>query len=137
MNSRQVNRIGKRLLGRSYLGTFALDKVPLARLGGRNHKRLQHFIINTQTSNLPGKHWVAVSTHQRKAYYFDSFGLPPPSLLVRQLRNGGIKEITYNTRQVQAFNTQVCGRLALQHLRNTNLRGGIGGLSRWSQALVH
>ena len=36
-------------------------------------------IINTDSSNLPGKHWVAVYVSAYKvAEYFDSFDQPPP-----------------------------------------------------------
>lgn len=36
-------------------------------------------IINTDTNNLPGKHWIAIYvTKQKSAEYFDSFNQPPP-----------------------------------------------------------
>ena len=36
------------------------------------------FIINTDTRNLPGRHWVAIYINKQKSgEYFDSFGRPP------------------------------------------------------------
>ena len=136
MFTNQINRRAKQRLGSAYLGAWPLNRVPIAQF---NHRKLQHFIINTQTSNLPGQHWIAVSIHQRRAYIFDSFGQPPPRLLIKALRHGGITQrggIYYNTQQVQTYGTKNCGELALRHLFNMHLRGGIGGLSRW-KTLIH
>lgn len=135
-NTLQLDKMARQLFSNNtYLGTFPINQVPTKRF---NHNRLQHFIINTQTSNLPGQHWIAVSLHQRRAYVFDPFGQPPPSLLIQQLlQHGGIQQIYYNTKQVQPINSQICGQLALQHLHNvSNLRGGIRRLSYW-KAFVH
>jgi len=128
----QLYRIGKRLFGYRYLGTFPLDKVPPF----IKNATMQHFIINTHTSNLPGRHWLAVTIHNNKAYIFDSFGVPPPSLLVNQLKLYGVNKIYYNQRQIQAFGTYTCGQLSLKHLLNVDLRGGARGISGW-KAYVH
>lgn len=138
LTTSELTQKGKHLLGpRLYLGTFAIDRVPQV-ICHRGQPQQVHFIINTQTSNLPGQHWVAVSIDclHHTAYIFDSFGQPPPTLLVKQLRSH-VKRIYYNTRQVQAPNTQNCGQLALQHLLHiANLRGGARGLPYW-KAFVH
>ena len=133
MHTIQVNRVGKSLFGYRYLGTFALDKVPLHFI---RDAKLQHFIINTQTSNLPGQHWIAVTVcDNNKAYIFDSFGVPPPTLLINQLKRRGIRKIYYNKRQVQNFGTLLCGQLALQHLLHVDLSGRTRGLSAWKASL--
>jgi len=133
MHTIQVNRVGKSLFGYRYLGTFALDKVPLHFI---RDAKLQHFIINTQTSNLPGQHWIAVTVcDNNKAYIFDSFGVPPPTLLINQLKRRGIKRIYYNKRQVQNFGTLLCGQLALRHLLHVDLSGRTRGLSAWKASL--
>lgn len=133
MDTTQVNRLGKSLFGYRYLGTFALDKVPLHFI---RDAKLQHFIINTQTSNLPGQHWIAVTVYDNeKAYIFDSFGVPPPSLLVNQLKRRGIQKIYYSQQQVQNFGTLLCGQLALQHLLHVDLSGRARGVSVWKTSL--
>lgn len=133
MNTNQLDRAGKRVLGYRYLGTFPLDRVPQF----MKDAALQHFIINTQTSNLAGQHWIAVTiVHNSKAYIFDSFGQAPPTLLVNQLKQRSIHKIYYNKRQLQPFNTTFCGQLALIHLINADFGGRIGGLSH-RQANLH
>lgn len=133
MDTTQVNRLGKSLFGYRYLGTFALDKVPLHFI---KDAKLQHFVINTQTSNLPGQHWIAVTVYDNeKAYIFDSFGVPPPSLLVNQLKRRGIQKIYYSQQQVQNFGTLLCGQLALQHLLHVDLSGRARGVSVWKTSL--
>lgn len=133
MLTAQVNRVGKSLFGYRYLGTFALDKVPLHFI---KDAKLQHFIINTQTSNLLGQHWIAVTVYDNdKAYIFDSFGVPPPTLLVNQLKKRGIRKIYYSKRQIQPFDTLICGQLALQHLLHVDLSGRTRGISAWKASL--
>jgi len=127
MNTDQLNRAGKRIMGYRYLGTYPLDKVPQL----MKNVMMQHFVINTQTSNLSGQHWIAVTVlHNSKAYIFDSFGLPPPTLLIKQLKHQGITRIYFNKRQIQPFNTSFCGQLALLHLINADFGGRVGGVSR-------
>lgn len=132
MNTYQLNRVGRHLFGYRYLGTYALDQVPTRFV---TKARLQHFIINTHTSNLPGEHWVAVSVQNNIAYIFDSFGIPPPTLLVSQLKQRGITKIYYNKKQIQPFDTTICGQLSLKHLLNVDLRGGARGVSSWKAAI--
>lgn len=133
MHTTQVNRMGKALFGYRYLGTFALDKVPLHFI---KDAKLQHFIINTQTSNLPGQHWIAVTVcDSDRAYIFDSFGVPPPTLLISQLRQRGIRKIYYNKKQIQSFDTLLCGQLALQHLLHVDISGRTRGISAWKASL--
>ena len=133
MNTTQINRMGKTLFGYRYLGTFALDKVPLHFI---QDAKLQHMIINTHTSNLPGQHWIAVTVcDNNKAYIFDSFGVPPPTLLINQLKQRGIQKIYYSKHQIQPLNTIICGQLALQHLFNVDVSGRTRGLSTWKASL--
>lgn len=135
MDTLQLDRMGKRLFGYRYLGTFPLDKVPLHFI---RNATLQHFVINTHTSNLHGQHWIAVTVHNNnKAYIFDSFGVPPPTLLVNQLQRRGITKIYYSKHQVQPFNTEICGELALSHLLHVDILGRARGLSGWKTSPLH
>lgn len=124
MNRDELDRMGRLLLGYRYLGTFPLDMAPPL----MKDAVIQHFIINTHTSNLEGQHWLAVTVCNNKAYIFDSFGQPPPSLLVKQLREQRVNKIYYNRRQIQQFGTYICGSLAIKHLVNADLCGRTGGI---------
>lgn len=98
----------------NYVGTFSVDKIPSMRT-----KTPFHFIINNQTRNLPGQHWIAVTVFKNSsAYVYDPYGFPPPSLLVQNLRKTlGINDIKYNKEQHQVTGSSNCGLLSLQHLR--------------------
>ena len=36
------------------------------------------YIVNTDKSDQPGEHWIAIYFYNdKKAFYFDSYGIPP------------------------------------------------------------
>jgi len=75
----ELNRIGKELFGKKYLGTFAQDKLPIV-----IYKLPSLFaIINVDTMGQPGSHWVAVAglENSNKIMVFDSFGRSSKKLL--------------------------------------------------------
>ena len=49
-----------------FRGTHAWDEIPKL-------KNLECCIINLDTSNQPGSHWVAIYKYKNKMYMFDSF----------------------------------------------------------------
>ena len=78
--------------------------------------------MNNQSANLPGQHWMAVSIHANgRAYFFDSFGMPPPAQLIKQLINQlhVSTPIDYNTIQYQNPLATDCGDWVLKYIRKT------------------
>ena len=74
------------------------------------------FIVNTDDSDLPGRHWVSVYfSDNGDAYYFDSYGLPPIheeilQFLKRHSKQNWIsQEGSYNHQRVQSLFSNVCG----------------------------
>ena len=72
METQEINRL--LIDEKNYIGTFArellLNCLPLKRKCG--------LIINTDTHDLPGKHWIAIYLGENGGReYFDSYGLPP------------------------------------------------------------
>ena len=59
-----------------------------------------------------GTHWVAWWKDGNNKFYFDSYGLQPPTELINYLG-----AITYNTHQVQKAGTVICGHLCLYVLK--------------------
>ena len=59
-----INRIP--LLKFRYLGSFPSDYVP-------NFDNDTFAIINTQPSNMQGKHWIIMANSRQKLYFADSF----------------------------------------------------------------
>ena len=74
-------------------------------------------IVNLDTSNGPGTHWVAYYKNKNFKEYFDSFGnLQPPIEIIAYLK----EPIVYNYKQKQKFNTVNCGHLCLKFLIEKN-----------------
>lgn len=70
-------------------------------------------IVNLDSSEGPGTHWVAYYKNKSFVQYFDSFGnLKPPKEVVSYLG----KNITYNYTQYQTYDSVICGHLCLYFL---------------------
>lgn len=68
----QLEKIGKKLIGNGFGGVFPRDKMTF--------KYGPFIIVNTDTSDLPGEHWVALVKDNGKIYGYDSFGRKLTSL---------------------------------------------------------
>lgn len=72
-------------------------------------------IVNLDSMNGSGTHWVCYRKKRNSVIYFDSFGnLPPPSELVNYL--GPSVNIQYNYDRQQEFDSVICGHLCLKFL---------------------
>jgi len=94
-----------------FLNVYSLDTLP--KTSGPFYDT--SLIINTDTHNLPGQHWVAIHARKDEAYYFDSFGQPPPTTIATWLSKYYSKW-TSNTRQVQSINSNFCGYFCIHFL---------------------
>lgn len=75
-------------------------------------------ILNLNTSNKPGSHWVCYLKRNNQVNYFDSFGnLKPPLELVQYLKNC---TIFYNHDRYQHLSYD-CGHQCLLFLYNKNI----------------
>ena len=87
------------------LGVFARDQIPA----------LTYFpcalIVNTDTSDLPGKHWIAFYYESKeKSEFFDSYGHSPDYF--------DLNAQTYNETRVQSSISDTCGQFCLYYLLN-------------------
>ena len=76
------------------------------------------FVVNTDTSDGPGLHWVAVS-FDRFGYseYFDSFGLPPVhSDIATFIDKNSFYPFVYNSRFLQDMTSSVCGLYVIYYV---------------------
>jgi hypothetical protein len=80
-------------MGRKFVGVYPLNRLPQFLKPGC-------YVINTQTSELPGEHWIAVYVECYKIKVFDSYGFFYPDKLVNTLQRLG-RKIHYNRRQYQ------------------------------------
>jgi endo-beta-N-acetylglucosaminidase D len=68
-------------------------------------------IVNLDTNQGPGTHWVAYRKHGSNVEYYDSMGNLRPSRQVVDYFRGN--KITYNYDAHQNYNTYNCGHLCL------------------------
>lgn len=73
-------------------------------------------VINTDTSDGPGIHWVAAYIDPwQRGWYFDSYGFPPPPILVYFL-NARTIYWTFSDTTLQSVTSTTCGYFCLYFL---------------------
>lgn len=74
-------------------------------------------IVNLDSADGEGTHWVCYRKKKDHVLYFDSFGnLRPPTELIKYF--GPEANIGYNYKRQQQFDSVICGHLCLQFLCN-------------------
>jgi hypothetical protein len=116
MYSHQLNKLGKQHVY-GFIGTFALDKLP--KHIGSPPKSL---IVNTDTQNLPGRHWIAVSYECGGiAYAFDPLGFYYPAALISYLHRNPYQKVHYNYIMYQKPWEHNCGQHCISFLQSRTL----------------
>lgn len=110
MDSLQLSTICNQLLGTDFEGVFASNNLPT----GNNPNR--SFIINTDSKNLPGQHWIAVIIRDNVGYVFDSLSMIPPPLRLTNWMNQRYHQWNYNKRRVQPIDSTLCGVYCIHFL---------------------
>ena len=90
-----------------FKGVFLRDTLP------KRPSKRECGILNLDSSDGGGTHWVAWWKDGQDKYYFDSYGLQPPNEMIRYLKGN----ILYNTEQVQQADQVFCGHLCLYILK--------------------
>lgn len=108
MNSKQISVNMTKLLGDFFLGVFPSDKLP------KNINAVPcAFIANTDSSDKPGKHWVAFFIGTNFVVeYFDSYGLSP-TLPAFKNYVSCFKKCIHNKKQLQGFLSSTCGQYCM------------------------
>ena len=93
---------------RGFLGVFPMNQLP---------RHVPHLpallIVNTQTDNQPGQHWLCLFlTGDGRGEVFDSFGMAPPPSITRWLRRR-VRDWTYNRFTYQSPLSATCGAFVL------------------------
>ena len=111
---------------RHWRGVFMRDDLPAD--GAQKRER---GIVNLDSAEGAGTHWVAYDARPDRLLYFDSYGLPPPAELIHYLRARGrpLTPLEYSTFRVQTSQDgPICGHLCLHvlnglsHRSKSNLR---------------
>lgn len=123
LNENDLKTYAKRLKIKYFRNVFMRDNLP------KKPYQNECAIVNLDSINGPGTHWVAYCKKNNHVYYYDSFGdLPPPLELVNYFGGGGGcgsgggggANIYYNYLKYQNFNTVICGHLCLTFLYHFN-----------------
>jgi len=107
MNTNELNAYN---IGFHYRGCFPADCLPTV------DRSPFGIITNTDPSNLPGTHWVAIFLKNRIGEYFDSAGSYPPPRIEKYL-NRNCLYWKFNRKLIQQPNTMSCGRYCLYFLK--------------------
>ena len=94
-----VKKIGLK----NFRGVFLRDTLP------KKPKRNECAIMNLDDISGNGTNWVAWFKRGNNKFYFDSFGLPPPTELSNYLNS----YVFYLTEQIQPRQEVICGHLCL------------------------
>lgn len=90
-------------------GVFPADGIPM---------RLDlpaALIANTQTSDMPGLHWVGLFIKKNgHGYFFDSYGCRPGTTYMKDAIKRNCRLWCYNKKPLQAIGSDVCGQYCLQ-----------------------
>ena len=73
-------------------------------------------ILNLDSMDGKGTHWVAWYKNKGTKYYFDSYGIKPPKEMHKYLKS----PIFYNSIQIQEPGTYICGHLCIYVLEELN-----------------
>lgn len=71
---------------------------------------VQAYIVNTDSSDRSGEHWIAVIFNRNgESTYFDSYGLPPLDTEIMSFIHNNSSSWTYNKQVIQSLLGVVCG----------------------------
>ncbi len=103
MNTQQLLYLGEKYIN-NFIGVFPLNELPPILKAPCN------FIVNTDTGNLPGTHWIAVRCKKYGiSYVFDPLGFNYPSLLCYYISRRSLR-VHYNRKSFQNPLNTTCGQ---------------------------
>jgi len=109
--------------------------LPADRLPPRVTDKPKLYVVNTDPSHLPGKHWTAFYfPRDAPAEYFDSLGKKPLPEFQQFLEENSNHGYMYNKKRLQGYKTNSCGHFCLFYATyrcqmNLSMENIIGKLS--------
>ena len=114
MSNFEIENAVKKMGLKNFRGVFLRDTLT------KKPKRNECAIMNLGDSSGDGTQWVAWFKSGDKKWYFDSFGLPPPTEL-----NDYLGDVFYPTEQIQPRQEVFCGHLCLFVLKEMQKGKGL------------
>lgn len=109
LSNEDLDRIGPKLLGSLYQGAISKNELPQNTNDGVYVVNMQSTGQHTHDGISGGTHWAGLLRNKGKAFYFDSFGFPPPI----EVSSSEGKESAYFGKQVQPLKSLLCGYYVL------------------------
>lgn len=80
------------------------------------------YVINTDTDNKSGAHWIAIinKPNLNRVIYYDSLGSPPNLAFIKFMRTS-YKKIMYNSSPIQGAGSLTCGYYVIYCIRQIDL----------------
>jgi hypothetical protein len=105
-----IEKVGRKVLGPIFKGVYPQDMFPVEKVG--------YYVINTDTSNESGTHWVAVINTKKYIYVHDSYGRDTKTILKHIVHKAKMakKTLIKADPDVEQKNSNVCGCIALAFL---------------------
>jgi len=115
LSNSEIKDAFKKFSLKNFHGVFLRDTLP------KKPKRNECAIMNLNDTSGDGTHWVAWFKRGDKKWYFDSFGLPPPTELNDYLDG----DVFYPTEKIQPRQEVFCGHLCLFVLKEMQKGKGL------------
>lgn len=109
----EVEKYGKEILGKNFLGVFPCDATP----SNFKKKRIASIIFNLSKHNQEGSHFVSVLKVNDKYIYFDPLGNPCSNKYISNFLLNCTNEVLRNTKIVQSTTSMFCGIFCLAFLK--------------------
>jgi len=115
-NGGQLHKIGKKMFKNKFRGVFPSDEIPVFRSG-------EYSIINLDSGDQPGSHWVACVKKNKKTYVYDSFGRKTIKIIPSLIQSGNGIIVESENDKEQARKEDNCGQRCLAALQVYNNHG--------------
>ena len=98
------------------VGIYSKDQIPKELSNGGYIINLQDLYDKETGEKNEGTHWTGLYVFKNnQAIYFDSFGFPPPNIIVQLLKKQNIK-CQINLKEIQNINSSTCGKYVIAFL---------------------
>ena len=113
LTNKYVEEIGKKVLGRIFLGTFPCDIHPEVK-----DKKIFCLVFNLSKHDTKGSHFVAIFASEKKIIYFDPYGNTLTNPFIKTFINNNKKnrKLVINNKCIQSCASIFCGFFCLGFL---------------------
>ena len=113
LTNEYVEKIGKKILGKIFLGTFPCDLHPKV-----NSKKMFCLVFNLSKHDTKGSHFIAVFASKKDIIYFDPYGSNPTNTFIKKFvqNNKKKRKLIINKKCIQSCSSIFCGFFCLGFL---------------------